>query len=88
MMKMLKYDVARCFTSCTEDIIEVVCEGCLRNVDGPDFCPIQAQYGAYGEHPEIVGRKMGRRLRVQCLSMELPSKPPAPQQLGLWESRP
>lgn len=71
-MKMLTADEARCWTSCTEDILDVVCEGCVHS--WPNICPIQAQYGMWGEHPEIVGRRWGKKLRVACLKMKLPSR--------------
>lgn len=93
-MRMLTESDARSFASCTEDIIEVVCHGCVRaNLDGAKlgFCPIQAQYSAYGEHPDIVGKKVGGRLRVKCLKMELPPRPPRPmpddRQLNLFGVR-
>lgn len=93
-MKMLTADEARCWTSCTEDILDVVCNGCVHNTNGPNFCPIQAQYGMRGEHPEIVGRRWGKGLRVACLKMKLPSRKkdvaaaPTYTQCNLFESRP
>ena len=95
-MKMLTADEARCFTNCTEDIIEFVCRGCIHaNLDlsALNFCPIQAAYGMAGEHPAIVGKKEVNGLRVKCLSKELPpSKPRAPtaskwKQLDLFRGR-
>jgi len=95
-MKMLTADEARCFTNCTEDIIEVVCHGCIHanfDLSALDFCPIQAEYSLKGEHPAIVGRKEVKGLLVKCLFMERPqSKPRAPsapkyKQLDLFAGR-
>lgn len=70
-LEMLKMEDARSIAGCTEEIIEHVCDGCKHaNLDfkEPDFCPIQAEYGFDGEHPKIVGEKVGNKWRVLCLS--------------------
>lgn len=87
-MKMLTADEARCFTSCTEDIIEFVCHGCIHaNLDlsALDFCPIQAEYGMKGEHPAIVCRKVVNGLRVKCLFKERPPRKQRTPSASNWK---
>jgi len=50
-----------------EEVIQTVCQGCRKaNLDfkGPDFCPIQVEYGWDGEHESIqIDRESGE---VRC----------------------
>lgn len=99
-MKPLEYDVARTVFASTEEVLERVCRGCAFNREWEfDGCDIKARYGAYGEHPAIVGEDMGARVgrpgrlvRVKCLAWT--RKAPKPKrsrkssgQLNLFEAR-
>ena len=74
MSEILTASTARSHgASCTEDVILVICDGCHKaNLDfsGPDFCPIQANYGWAGEDEHIVCEVTGEDFNAWCTEYE------------------